>query len=89
VETGEVLGKGTDNLEGYEIREKGYFGPGELPQFDREFFDFPHGKREDWLFHQFKERLNKEGVPGEPQLIEFATKVKKVLDEGSTTIGDE
>ena len=89
VETGEVLGKGTDNLEGFEIRDKGYFGPGELPQFDREFFDFPHGKREDWLFHQFKERLNREGVPGEPQLIEFATKVKKVLDEGSTTIGDE
>ena len=89
VETGAVLGKGTDNLEGYTIRDKGYFGPGELPQFDREFFDFPHGKREDWLFHQFKERLNKEGVPGEPQLIEFATQVKKVLDEGSTTIGDE
>ena len=89
VETGEVLGKGTDNLEGFNIRDKGYFGPGELPQFDVEFFEFPHGKREDWLFHEFKERLNKEGVPDEPQLVEFATKVKKVLDEGSTTIGDE
>ena len=89
VETGEVLGKGTDNLEGYEIRDKGYFGPGELPQFDREFFDFPHGKREDWLFTQFKERLGKEGVPDEPELVEFAGNVKKVLDEGSTTIGDE
>jgi len=89
VETGEVLGKGTDNLEGYDIRDKGYFGPGELPQFDREFFDFPHGKREDWLFTQFKERLSKEGVPDESELVEFAGKVKKVLDEGSTTIGDE
>ena len=89
VETGEVLGKGTDNLEGYALRDKGYFGPGELPQFDREFFDFPQGKREDWLFHEFKERLNKEGLPDGTQLIEFATKVKKVLDEGSTTIGDE
>jgi len=89
VETGEVLGKGTDNLEGYDIRDKGYFGPGELPQFDREFFDFPHGKREDWLFTQFKERLSKEGVPDESELVEFAGNVKKVLDEGSTTIGDE
>jgi len=31
-ETGEVLGKGTHNLEGYELRDKGYFGPGDLPQ---------------------------------------------------------
>ena len=89
VETGEVLGKGTDNLEGYEIRDKGYFGPGELPHFDRQFFDFPHGRREDWLFTQFKERLGREGVPDEPELVEFASNVKKVLDEGTTTIGDE
>ena len=89
VATGEVLGKGTDNLEGYAIRGKGYFGPGELPQFDREFFEIPHGRREDWLFEQFKERLNREGVPSDGQLNEFAAKVKKVMDEGSTTIGDE
>ena len=89
VETGEVLGKGTDNLEGYEIRDKGYFGPGQLPHFDRQFFDFPHGRREDWLFTQFKERLNREGVPDEPELVEFASNVKRVLDEGTTTIGDE
>ena len=31
VATGEVLGKGSDNLEGYTLRDKGYFGPGELP----------------------------------------------------------
>ena len=89
VETGEVLGKGTDNLEGYDIRDKGYFGPGELPHFDRQFFDFPHGRREDWLFTQFKERLGREGVPDEPDLVEFASNVKRVLDEGTTTIGDE
>ena len=89
VETGEVLGKGTDNLEGYEIRDKGYFGPGQLPHFDRQFFDFPHGRREDWLFTQFKERLSREDVPDESELIEFASNVKRVLDEGTTTIGDE
>nr|ABZ09447.1 putative 4Fe-4S binding domain protein [uncultured marine microorganism HF4000_APKG8C21] len=89
IETGEVLGKGTENLEGYTLRDKGHFGPGELPQFDRVFFDIPHGRREDWLFEQFKDRLDKEGVPPEEELVGFATKVKKVLEEGSTTIGDE
>ena len=38
VETGQVLGKGTHDLEGYTLEGKGYFGPGELPVFDRDFF---------------------------------------------------
>ena len=41
VATGEVLGKGTHLLEGYTFLERGYFGPGELPQFDRQFFEIP------------------------------------------------
>ena len=85
VETGEVLGKGTDNLEGYEIRDKGYFGPGELPHFDREFFEFPHGRREDWLFEQFKERLSRDGVPPPEELAEFATNVKNVMEHVYTS----
>ena len=63
--------------------------PAVLAAFDRAFFDIPHGRREDWLFEQFKDRLDKEGVPPEEELVGFATKVKKVLEEGSTTIGDE
>lgn len=31
---GEILGKGTDRLEGYDMFEKGHYGPGELPRFD-------------------------------------------------------
>ena len=89
VETGEVLGKGTDNLEGYTMVDKGYFASGELPQFDRKTFDFPHGTREDWLFTQFKERLSKEGVPSGAELVEFAGEVKEILDEGTTTRTDE
>ena len=34
LETGEILGKGTENLEGYEIPGKGYFPPGKVPAFD-------------------------------------------------------
>ena len=89
VATGEVLGKGTDNLEGFSIRDKGYFGPGELPTFNNEFFEFPHGRREDWLFEKFKERLATDGVPPVETLTEFAGNVKELLDKGSSTRGDE
>ena len=89
VATGEVLGKGTDNLEGYTLRDKGYFGPGELPHFDRDLFEFPHGRKEDWLFEQFKQRLLEEGAPPEGEAVEFASKVKKVLDEGRASAVEE
>ncbi len=89
VETGEVLGKGTHILEGYTFPDKGYTGPGELPQFDRYFFEIPHGRKEDWLFDQFKETLVHEGVPEAPVLAEFAERVRDILEEGRTTIGSE
>ena len=89
IETGEVLGKGTHNLEGFEIRDKGYFGPGELPQFDHEFFQIPRGTREDWLFEQFKERLEKDGLPSGQELVGFASQVKKVMDEDPSVVSVE
>ena len=55
-ETGQVLGKGTHDLEGYSLEGKGYFGPGELPVFDRGFFEMPHGDASEWAFDQFKEK---------------------------------
>jgi epoxyqueuosine reductase len=39
--TGEILGKGTEALEGYDLGEKGHFGPGELPTFTEEERWFP------------------------------------------------
>jgi ferredoxin len=89
VATGEVLGKGTPLLEGYTFMDKGYFGPGELPQFGRTFFEIPHGRNEDWLFHQFKEKLLSEGVPSNDELMAFAQQVKGILDKGNATMGDE
>ena len=85
IQTGEVLGKGTEGLEGYSLEGKGYFGPEELPHFDRALFDFPHGREEDWLFEQFKERLVSKGLSDASELEDFAAKVKKVLDKGETT----
>ena len=89
VETGQVLGKGTHNLEGYTLRDKGYFGPGELPKFERELFEFPHGRKEDWLFQQFKEKLMTTGLPSEEELAGFAQEVKAALKKGSSTVGSE
>ena len=90
VETGgEILGKGTDNLEGYELRDKGYFGPGRLPKFERAFFDFPHGKKDEWLFLQFKEKLQTNGDPSTDDVNEFVTELREILAAGETTRGDE
>ena len=59
IENGEVLGKGTDNLEAYELPGKGYFAVGKLPHFDAEFFDMPTGRSEDHLLSEFKEKLKR------------------------------
>ena len=88
VETGEVLGKGTDNLEGYEFPGNKYYGPGKLPQFNREFFEIPHGTREDWLFETFKNRMDSE-MPTTEEIMDFAVELKKIVDVGHTTRGDE
>jgi ferredoxin len=89
VNTGEVLGKGTHLLEGYTFLERGYYGPGELPQFGRSFFEIPHGRNEDWLFEQFKEKLSKEGVPSQEELVSFAQEVKDLMSIGSGMRSDE
>ena len=85
VETGEVLGKDTDELEGYSLHDKGYFGPGQLPYFERSFFDLPHGRREDWLFEQFKERLAGDDIPADGELTKFARNVKSAIDKNHIT----
>jgi hypothetical protein len=89
VETGEVLGKRTHNLEGFSLREKGYFGPGELPSFDRSLFDFPHGTKDEWLFAQFKDKVaDGDGATPEEQSA-FIKELKEILDIGTSTVGDE
>ena len=60
-ETGQVLGKGTHDLEGYTLEGKGYFGPGEMPVFDAAFFAMPHGGTDEYAFETFKERARETG----------------------------
>ena len=89
VETGDVLGKGSDNLEGYSIGDKGYFGPGELPSFNREFFEIPHGRKDEWLFEQFKMKIAETGRPTEEDAVQFSEELSDIISEGTTTRGDE
>ena len=88
VETGEVLGKGTHALEGFTIEGKGYFGPGELPSFNHDFFAIPHGRSEDLLFEQFKEKLSNNEIPdgpvGDEALRSFKKRVEEILAEPET-----
>ena len=72
-ETGQVLGKGTHDLEGYTLEHKGYFGPGEMPVFDRDFFSsMPQGDHSEWTFIQFKEKAAAAGgVVSDELLAEF------------------
>ena len=87
-ETGEVLGKGTENLEGFSLRDHGYFSPGKLPKFNREFFEIPHGTRDEWLFEQFKHKMEEGNSPSVDEVSEFTTKLQEIIAKGRTTRGD-
>ena len=86
VSTGQVLGKGTHDLEGYSVQGKGYFGPGELPAFDAEFFHMPRGTAEEHVLDQFKERFQEiDGIDspeGEVLFEDFKSKLVLALQLG-------
>ena len=83
--TGQVLGKGTHDLEGYTLEGKGYFGPGEMPVFDRDFFEMPHGSEFEWSFDQFKDRIRDAGgVVTDELLEEFKSEIAGHLSRETT-----
>ena len=82
IETSEILGKGTPNLEGYELRGKGYFGPGELPHFKGKDFEFPHGTKEEWLFNEFKKKVEENGGTPNAEAVEFANELSRLVKAG-------
>ena len=90
VETGEGLGKNTDNLEGYAFEDRGgYFGPGELPKFDTEFFEIPKGRSEDWLFDQFKQSISEKGGLDRKSLADFGSELSEIMELEDSSRGDE
>jgi NAD-dependent dihydropyrimidine dehydrogenase PreA subunit len=90
VETGEVLGKGTDNLEGYTLPDKGHFGPGELPVFDAKFFQMPHGRTEDWMLLEFRDQLmetqSNNGSSRDAMWNDFRKRVEESLEQRSVSV---
>ena len=87
IETGNVLGKGSENLEGYELPDKGYFRVGRLPKFEPGFFDMPLGKSEDLAVDEYRERIRRAQDDGasedERELVwmEFREKLDKALEK--------
>ncbi|MCI0896407.1 MAG: hypothetical protein J4N84_16050, partial [Chloroflexi bacterium] len=80
-----VLGKGTHDLEGYTLEGKGYFGPGELPVFDRGFFNMPHGNEYEWSFESFKEKAKAAGGEISDELMqEFKQEMANHLSRDTT-----
>jgi epoxyqueuosine reductase len=78
--TGQVLGKGTHDLEGYTLEGKGYFGPGEMPVFEAGFFNMPHGDADEWAFEQFKEKAAASGGQITNEMLEqFKEQMNRAL----------
>jgi len=90
VETGNVLGKGTDSLEGYTLKDKGYFGPGQLPSFDREFFNMPRGRSEDWILVEFRDKLmettGQENVDKDEMWDDFRERVEASISKRNVVV---
>ncbi len=84
--TGQVLGKGTHDLEGDTLEGKGYFGPGELPVFDANFFSaMPHGNEFEWTFEQFKDKARAAGGEITEEIIdEFRAQMADHLSHETT-----
>ena len=88
-DTGEVLGKGSDNLEGYTLSDKGYFGPGKLPTFERELFDMPQGRAQDWLLIEFRNQLmetNQSDADRGKMWDDFKDKVEESVERRSVSV---
>ena len=81
--TGQVLGKGTHDLEGYELGALGYFGPGDLPKFTSEFFHVPEGYADQHLLDELKAKIDAGDMPEGPErrevFQEFAARLEDVL----------
>ena len=88
IETGEILGKGTANLEGFELPDKGYFRPGKLPVFGGAFFEMPVGRTEDLIMEEYKEGLAEATTREERERVwqEYRERVEHSLRRRSSIV---
>ena len=91
--TGQVLGKGTHQLEGYELEDMGYFGPSEMPRFDTSFFYIPEGYRDEYVLEGMKAKLKAGEIPdgpeGEKVWDEFSARLQEVMKGPSDALAAE
>ena len=91
--TGQVLGKGTDNLEGYDLGQMGHFGPGELPKFDNEFFDNPQGTNEQQVLARFEAKIQAgevpDGLEGNKSWDEFTSELEEAIKGPADSVAAE
>jgi len=76
VETGQLIGKRTDDLEGFDL--KGHFALG--------FFDLPRGRVENLRFEEPKDRLSGRD-PTPEELRRFGDEVREALNTQRETTG--
>ena len=90
IQTGEVLGKDTDNLEGYSLPGQGYFPAGKLPRFDPDFFEMPRGRSEGRLLADLQVRLDEatDGNGEDRQALweEFRLKLEERMERRSEPV---
>lgn len=88
IETGEILGKGTANLEAYELPDKGYFRPGKLPVFGGEFFQMPVGRTEDRIVEEYKEGLSEASTKEEREEVwkKYRESMEKSIERRTTIV---
>ena len=84
LETGEILGKGSDDLEGFELQGKGYYPSGKLPSFDKEFFDMPEGTQQDLVLEELNTQLSTSGDLAAMQKEEIWTRFRQRVEAGAS-----
>ena len=70
-------------------KRQGYFGPGELPVFEREFFNtMPNGDTENWAFENLKKQAAEAGGSvSDDMLAEFKKELETGLSQSRDNIG--
>ena len=81
-QTGQVLGKGIRDLEGYTLEYKGYYGPGQMPVFEASFFtEMPRGPVDEAALKVLKQRFVAAGKAfGKDMIEEFKQEVAKQVE---------
>ena len=90
VETGDVLGKGSDDLEAYSLGNKGYFPAGKLPSFNKEFFEMPEGRENNAALSALEETLaNSKDMSSDYEAQAWKTfedRIKKIRERKGTMV---